>query len=55
MDTDPIVGSRHFVDGVERTVYEDPEGRQYVLGQDAEAVYGQWMPPADEPAVVRGE
>jgi hypothetical protein len=39
---------------VERVVYQDAEGRQYVIGQDAEAVYGQWLPPADEPVVVEG-
>ena len=52
--TDPIVGSRLFVDGAERPVYENPEGRQFVIGPDAEAVYGQWLPPADEPVTVEG-
>jgi hypothetical protein len=51
------VGRRLFTDGLERAVYEDAEGRQYVLGPDGERMYGQWLPPADEPAVVetRGE
>jgi hypothetical protein len=52
--TDPIVGSRLFTDGAERNVYESPEGRQYVW-QDAEVVYGQWLPPPDERVVVEGE
>jgi hypothetical protein len=54
MNTDPIVGSRPFTDGAERAVYEDPKGRQYVIGQDAEVAHGQWLPPADEPVVVEG-
>ena len=52
--TDPIVGSRLFTDGADRTVYQAPDGQQYVLGQDAEVVHGQWLPPADEPVVVEG-
>ena len=33
MTTDRVIGSRPFTDGAERTVYEDAQGRQYVLGQ----------------------
>jgi hypothetical protein len=33
-------------------VYEDAEGRQYVVDLNGECVYGQWLPPADEPDVV---
>jgi hypothetical protein len=54
MNTDRVIGSRPFTDGGERNVYEDAEGRQYVLGQDAEVVHGQWLPTADEPVVVEG-
>jgi hypothetical protein len=43
---------RPFTDGLERDVYEDDEGRQYVLDGDGERVYGQWLWPADEPYVV---
>jgi hypothetical protein len=32
-------------------VYEDAEGRQYVH-DDGGKVYGQWLPPADEPVVT---
>jgi hypothetical protein len=32
-------------------VYEDAEGRQYVLDGNGERVYGQWLWPADEPMV----
>jgi hypothetical protein len=53
--TEPrVAGRRLFTDGVEREVYQDAEGRQYVLGPDADAVHGQWLPPADEPVVVEG-
>jgi hypothetical protein len=48
------IGSRPVTHGAERTVYEDAEGRQYVLGCDEEPVYGQWLPPADEPVAVEG-
>jgi hypothetical protein len=54
-DTEPrVAGRRLFTDGVEREVYQDAKGRQYVIGPDAELVYGQWLPPADDPAVVEG-
>jgi hypothetical protein len=54
-DTEPrVLGRRLFTDGVEREVYQDAECRQYVLGQDAEVVHGQWLPPPDEPVVVEG-
>jgi hypothetical protein len=39
-----------FTDGIDRNVYEDAEGRQYV--EDDGKVYGPWLSPADEPAVV---
>jgi hypothetical protein len=42
-----------FVDGVTRDVYEDADGRQWVVGYDGKRVYGVWLPPADEP--VRGQ
>jgi hypothetical protein len=29
-------------DGVERDVYEDPDGRQYMIGAQGEKVYGFW-------------
>jgi hypothetical protein len=37
-------------DGTRREVYEDPDGRQYVL-DGREEVYGVWLLP-DEPEVV---
>jgi hypothetical protein len=54
MKPDRAIGSRTFTDSAERVVYEDAEGRQYVIGYDGESVYGQWLPPADEPVTVEG-
>jgi hypothetical protein len=52
MKTDRVIGSRPFTDGAERDVHEDAAGRQYVVGDDDEPLYGQWLPPAGEPALV---
>lgn len=41
------IGTRHFVDGVELSVYRDVDGRQYVL-DDQDRVYGVWLPGEDE-------
>jgi hypothetical protein len=47
----PIVGRCRFTDGSEREVFEDDEGRQNVLDEAGERLYGQWLPPADEPNI----
>ena len=47
-----VVGRVPFADGVTREVYEDTDGRQWVIGYDRERVYGVWLPLADEPVVV---
>jgi hypothetical protein len=53
--TDPrAVGRVPFVDGVTHDVYEDTDGRQWVVGSNGERVYGVWLPPADEPLPVPG-
>jgi hypothetical protein len=53
---DRIVGRRLFTDGVERDVFEDRDGRQYIVHEDTgEQIYGQWLRPADETAVVEAE
>jgi hypothetical protein len=39
---------------MERDVYEDSDGRQWVVGYDGERAYGVWLAPADEPLVVKG-
>jgi hypothetical protein len=38
-DSGPV-GRVPFVDGVTREVYEDPDGRQWVTGNEGERVYG---------------
>jgi hypothetical protein len=48
------VGRVPFADGAERDVYEDGDRRQWVIGDDGERVYGVWLPPPDEPAIVEG-
>ena len=42
------IGSTHFTDGIERDVFEDAGGWQFVKDH-GELVAGQWLPPADEP------
>jgi hypothetical protein len=49
---DRVIGRRLFTDGIERDVYEDAQGRQYVLDPDGEKVYGVWLLPADEPVIT---
>jgi hypothetical protein len=49
--TDEQIGAREFADGATREVYLDPNGRQYVL-DDGCKVYGVWLPPAEESAIV---
>jgi hypothetical protein len=51
--TDPrAVGRVPFTDSSERAVYEDADGRQWVIGYDGERVYGVRVMPADEPVMV---
>ena len=54
---DRILGEVDFVDGSRRLVYEDSDGRQYVLGEESERVHGVWMMPLEDvlPDVVIGE
>ena len=51
-ETHRIVGRRLFTGGIEREVYEDASGREYVFGPDGGKVFGQWLLPADEPLVI---
>ncbi len=48
-----IIGSREFTDGSQRAVYQDDEGRQFVIDDEGQAVYGTWLLP-DEPAIIDG-
>jgi hypothetical protein len=38
-----IIGSREFTDGSQRAVYQDDEGRQFVIDDEGQAVYGTWL------------
>jgi hypothetical protein len=49
-----LIGRVPFTDGMERDVYEDEGGRQWVIGYNGERVYGVWLSPADEPLLVTG-
>jgi hypothetical protein len=54
---DPIVCRTLFLGEIWRDVYEQPDGRQYVLDEDDEPVYGVWYIPQEMPepdAVVNG-
>jgi DNA-binding XRE family transcriptional regulator len=44
------IGRLKFTDGIDRDVFEDAEGRQFVE-DDGDLIAGQWLPPADEPAM----
>jgi hypothetical protein len=48
------IGHRVFNDGVAREVFEDADGRQFVLSDTDERVYGHRLPPADEPHIAAG-
>lgn len=46
------IGKRLFIDGAERPVYIDADGRQFVE-DEGERVYGRWIvDDADEPIIV---
>ena len=47
-----IIGRCRFTDGIDRDVYEDTEGQQYVVDLDGERAYGEWLSPADEPTIT---
>jgi hypothetical protein len=51
-----VIGIRRFVDGSQRVVYQEPDGRQFVLDDDLEPVYGVWILQDeelhDEPIIV---
>ena len=46
-----IIGTRDFTDGTQRRIHEDDDGRQFVIDDDSQAVYGMWLLP-DEPAAI---
>ncbi len=48
------IGTREFVGGIVRDVYEDADGRQFVYDDDEEPVYGVWL-LVDEPTSIKSE
>ena len=53
--TDPVIGHRHFVDGVCRPVYLGQGDLQYVIDDDGNRVTGHWIfveDLADPPIIV---
>jgi hypothetical protein len=43
------VADVEFTDGVWRAVYQQPDGRQYVIDGGGEPVFSVWFIPPDEP------
>lgn len=54
-----ILGYRRFVDGSMRPIFEAPDGRQYIPGDDGQPVHGVFLDMfedlADEPLIVRAD
>ena len=48
---DHVVAYTNFILGQRRPVYETPDMRQYVIGDDGEQVWGVWFIPKDQPDV----
>jgi hypothetical protein len=44
---DPIIARVRFADGSERAVFEQLDGRQYVLDDNGDRLYGVWFIPDD--------
>jgi hypothetical protein len=42
---DPVVGVRRFLEGDNRRVHLDRDGRQYVLDESYQPIYGTWVVP----------
>jgi len=52
--TDRTIGSIPFIDSIVRPVFLDANGRQYVLDNDGDRVYGVWI-NVDEPETVNAQ
>jgi hypothetical protein len=49
---DEIIARTLFTDGTWRNVYEQPDGRQYVIDDNAEQVFGAWYIPPEVPLPI---
>lgn len=51
-----MIGLANFTDGTWRPIFEAPDGRQYISGDDGQPVYGVFLDlfedRADEPLLV---
>jgi hypothetical protein len=47
--SDPPIGTATLPDGSTQTVYQDAEGKQYILGKDGDHLYGDWLLQEAEP------
>jgi hypothetical protein len=45
---DQFIGHVLLVDGATRPIYQQPDGRQYILNEEGERVHGVWMIPEEE-------
>jgi len=53
-DTDVALAEVHFPDGSIRTAWRDDDGRQYVVNDEGEPVFGVWsIEPNDTPFAVQ--
>ena len=46
---DQLIGYRVFTDKANRPIFQEESGRQYVMDDDGNRVYGVWLMPEDEP------
>jgi hypothetical protein len=55
---DSIIAYTTFLDGSKQPVFQELGGRQYVLDNDSEQVYGTWFIPPEEavpPIIVQSK
>jgi len=49
---DQLVGYRPFPNGAKRPIFQQPDGRQYVLDDGSSKEYGVWLIPEDQPSII---
>jgi hypothetical protein len=49
---DQLVGYRPFPNRAKRPIFQQADGRQYVLDDDGNKEYGVWQIPEDRPPVL---
>ena len=38
-----LIGHREFTEGTTRPVYLDDNNQQYVVGEDGDLIFGEWL------------